>query len=296
MPAISALLLLATSRAVSTNDPLEVLYSCLIPRSAMLSVMVVATLLIRALIREAEKARIVQQARLQKFGRKGMLITTTSFLFVLSCWYRGLNIADEGAFLCRGPKSIFNAPAAGRSVATIGELALVVQLQAYLNDTARRLQVSHSISSSLWNTIIPAVVAESCSWIGVLTGISRFFCMEYVCWVVIAFAWAWDSAELLHKSARRGDGTVHAVIFVASISLAFFNAFHELPHFFVAEPMNGAGAIQARPTPFSCTQDADSPIWMSRLPFFLTYFVGASGASTTLALRYHVRGGSQTTA
>ena len=48
----------------------------------------------------------------------------------------------------------------------------------------------------------------------------------------------------------------------------------------------------ARPTPFRCTQDADSPIWEARLPFFVTYFIGASACSATLAARYHWRGES----
>lgn len=229
---------------------------------------------------------------LQKFGRKALLITSTSFLFAASCLYRALNIADEGAFLCRGPKSVFNAPAAGRAVATVGELALVLQLHAYLKDTAKRLNVQRAISAARWRTLAPAIVAEMSSWLGVITGVSRFFCAEYLCWVAIAIMWAWDAAELLHKSARRGDGTIHAAILLASLSLASFNLVHELPHFFVATPLNtdGHSTTPARPTPFSCTQDVDSPIWLSRLPFFFTYFIVASAASTALAARYHLRG------
>lgn len=291
MPLLSSLLLVATAHVIRTEDPLEWLYTCLIPRAAKISISVVAILLIRALMAEAERVRCVR-CRIQRFGRKALLITSSSFLFVASCLYRALNIADEGAFLCRGPETVFNAPAAGRLVATIGELALIVQMQAYLHDTARRLAVPRSISACRMNTLIPGVVAESCSWLGVVTGMARFFCAEYVCWVAIAAMWAWDAAELLHKSARRGDGTVHAAILIASLGLATFNLGHELPHFFSAVPLNAGNstASPARATPFSCTQDAESPIWLSRLPFFLVYFIGASTASTTLAARYHLRG------
>ena len=56
-----------------------------------------------------------------------------------SCFYRAINVADEGAALCRSPGSVFNMPAAGRAVATVGEIALVVQISEYISDTARRL-------------------------------------------------------------------------------------------------------------------------------------------------------------
>ena len=240
----------------------------------------------------AEKSACLSEHRLQRFGRKSLLITGCSFVFAASCLYRALNVADEGAFLCRGPKTLFNVPAAGRAVATVGELALVVQLASYLGDTARRLGVRRLLSPSC--TLAPAVVAECCSWLGVLTGVARFFCAEYLFWVWIACIWAWDAAELLHRSARRGDTVVHAALVAASLGLIAFNCAHELPHFFTAVPLNAIdGASPARPTPFSCTQDADSPIWHERLPFFVTYFVGASTLSTTLAARYHLRGGSK---
>jgi|EP01046_Picozoa_sp_COSAG06_P081150 hypothetical protein len=41
-----------------------------------------------------------------RFGRKGLLLATSAMLFAGSCFYRSLNIADEGAATCR------NAPTA----------------------------------------------------------------------------------------------------------------------------------------------------------------------------------------
>ena len=121
-------------------------------------------------------------------------------------------------------------------------------------------------------------------------GVSKFFCAEYLCWVLIAMMWAWDAAELLHKSSRRGDALVHAALVAASLALVAFNLAHELPHFFVATPQNAVASTPARPTPFACTQDEDSPIWTARLPFFVTYYLGASACSAILAARYHMRG------
>ena len=107
--------------------------------------------------------------------------------------------------------------------------------------------------------------------------------------------WAWDAAELLHKSHRATDAIVHALLVCASLSLIAFNVLHELPHFFSAVPLNGnhngnsdaTAGPATRPSPFSCTHEHDSPIWTSRLPFFVTYFVGASACSATLAARHH---------
>ena len=277
---LSSLLLLAAAR-FAADDPLEWIYACLLPRAASLSLFAVALLLARALAKTAERSTCLRQVRhLQRFGRKSLLVTGGSFLFAASCVYRAFNIADEGAFLCRGPETLFNMPAAGRAVATIGELALVVQLASYVEDAAHRLRMRPPLSSSC--TLLPALVAESCSWLGVLSGASKFFCAEYLCWVFIASVWAWDSAELLHRSTRRGDTIMHAALVAVSLALAGFNLAHELPHFFVAAPLNAV----ARPTPFSCTQDAASPIWHERLPFFVTYFICASACSTILAARH----------
>ena len=60
------------------------------------------------------------------------------------------------------------------------------------------------------NTMLPAVVAETLSWCGVLSGNSRFFCAEYCLWCLLALAWSWDAAELLHLSKRRGDVVMHS--------------------------------------------------------------------------------------
>ena len=88
-----------------------------------------------------------------------------------------------------------------------------------------------------------------------------------------------------------GDALIHACIVVGSISLVTFNLLHELPHFFSAKPDAGVEARGAV-TPFACTQDAESPIWLERLPFFVTDFIGASWCSTAIAARYWLRGGS----
>merc|ERR1719456_237398 len=303
MAAFTSLLLVLTSHFLHADDPLEHIYTCLLPRAAALSTFIAALLSMRALIKTIEEMSSLgiglvnaspaggSRPRLAKFGRQGTLICASSFLFAASCVYRALNVADEGAYLCRGPKSIFNAPAAGRAVATIGELALVMQIKHYLEDTARRLGAARrSPSRSGRGCVWLALAAECCSWAGVLTGISRCFCVEYLCWVGIAILWAWDAAELLHKSSTRGDAIVHAALVCASLGLVGFNLAHELPHFFSATPMNAVEATPARATPFSCTHDADSPIWLSRLPFFVTYFAGASACSAILAARYLARG------
>ena len=70
------------------------------------------------------------------------------------------------------------------------------------------LQVTRRWTSVPFSTILPVLFAESMSWSGVLSGNSRFFCAEYVLWMVIASTWAWDAAELLHKSDRWSDQVV----------------------------------------------------------------------------------------
>ena len=270
-----------------TEDPVDLIYS-LLPAASLLSLTTAALLVLRAATATIHD-RCLSAAR-PRCGRKALLVSACSTIFTLSCVYRSLNIADEGAFLCRTRATAYNAPVSGRLVATLGELALVVQVRSFIEEAARRLRVARIASA--W-TVAPTVVAETFSWLGVLTGVSRFFCAEYCCWVVIAGMWAWDAAELLHKSRRATDAIVHALLVCASLSLIAFNVLHELPHFFSAVPLTGNSDVTAgpatrpSPTPFSCTHERDSPIWTSRLPFFVTYFVGASACSATLAARHH---------
>lgn len=229
------------------------------------------------------------------FGRKGNLICGASILFIFSCCYRSIFVADEGASMCRGAPTVFNAPVSGRAIATAGEVALVVQISNFLDDSARRLGVSSDLWAHRWRfTLLPVCLAEAFSWCGVLTGISRFYCAEYVMWMVIAFTWAWDSAELLHKSSWWSDRASHACVCCGGLALFAFNAGVEIPHFFlyhVSETHDEATI--ARLSILTCHQDAESPLWLARLPFFYTYFSVASWGSCALSYRYLRRGRSR---
>lgn len=300
---------------VLTQSNIDYLYDEVIPCTAFCALLAAVLLLIRAGVQGLEfcRGRVARELgvkfQLPKYGRKGLLITGSGVIFVFSCLYRSLQIADEGAFLCRGPPSIFNAPWAGRLVATIGELSLVLQIAVYLEDTARRLNVKGTLFASRNRTLPLALLAESLSWTGVLSGIPTFFCLEYMCWMVIGGMWAWDSAELLNRSASFGDTCVHAILMVLSLCLLLFNALHEMPHFFgyskdaqavdpgqslAATVHTNATAIPQlcplRGNAFSCMQDVASPLWRKRLPFFICYFAGASMMSTSIGLRYTIRG------
>ena len=68
-----------------------------------------------------------------------------------------------------------------------------------------------------------------------LSGNSRFFCAEYCLWCLLALAWSWDAAELLHLSKRRGDVVMHSGLLLGALGLLLFNLVHEIPHFFVAK-------------------------------------------------------------
>jgi hypothetical protein len=209
------------------------LYDDIIPAVATTALLTAVLLLLRAIVQVQEscRARLARAAgikkKLPKYGRKGLLVTGSGVLFVFSCVYRSFNFADEGAFLCRGKSTRFNAPWAGRLVATIGELSLVVQLAAYLEDTARRLNAHGTFFAKKQRTLPLALLAEALSWCGVVFGVPSFFCYEYMCWMVIGLMWAWDSAELLHKSHRWGDTAMHAIIVIISLALLLFNALHE---------------------------------------------------------------------
>eukprot|EP00300_Choanocystis_sp_HF-7_P007633 c15414_g1_i1.p1 GENE.c15414_g1_i1~~c15414_g1_i1.p1 ORF type:complete len:359 (+),score=69.40 c15414_g1_i1:54-1079(+) len=227
------------------------------------------------------------------FGRKGHLaVCGAAVLFALSCFYRALNIADEGAAMCRGKATPFNAPVAGRFVATIGEVALVVQISVYIDFTAARLGVTRGLWASVFSrftslpftTLVPVLIAEGCSWTGVLSGNSKFYCVEYVLWMFIGFTWAWDSAEMLHKSVTWRDRSTHFALLLAAISLCLFNLLHEIPHFFkyhrAGTPTESVAGV------WECIQAEDSPLWVKRLPFFVCYFVGCSWSSMALAYRF----------
>lgn len=275
-----------------TSQALDDVYRVL-PIAAVASTTLATVLFVRSVL-SGLHTRICRH-RLPRFGRKASVITGASTLFAWSCTYRSVFIADEGAFKCRDPATIFNAPVSGRFVATIGELALVIQLYGYLSDTACRLRVKPIFTSSKRHTVAPALLAEGLSWTGVLSGCPFFFCLEYMCWMALGCMWAWDSAELLHRSSRRGDGTVHASIMVASLLLVAFNALHEIPHFFFHHELGPETIGEATPEgigPWACEHDADSHLWHKRLPFFVCYFFISSWSSVGLAMRYCVSGRS----
>merc|ERR1712167_370486 len=101
-------------------------------------------------------------------------------------------------------------------------------------------------------------------------------------WMLIAVTWAWDSAELMHKSKRWADTVTHAGILLAGTSLFAFNAFFEIPHFFLYQ----RDAPEEVKGIWECFQDHDSPIWLKRLPFFFSYFYGCSWFSVALSYRF----------
>lgn len=303
---------------VALVSDLDGLYDVGIPSlaySALIATMLLGVRTSVAML-EAVRGKIARAAgikrKLPTYGRKGLLVTTSSVLFCTSCAYRSHFIADEGAFLCRGPPSAWNAPWAGRLVATVGELALIMQLSTYFEDTARRLDVPSILFAAKRRTLPLGVLAESLSWAGVMAGEPRFFCLEYVCWMGIGAMWAWDAAELLHRSRLWGDSAIHALLVVVSLGLVVFNALHELPHFFwhhseSHSELPSAGAVSrndldtlststrplAQGNAFHCVQEKDSPIWRARLPFFVTYFVCCSWLSAALSTRYYLHGGEK---
>jgi len=273
---------------------IDLLFDVMIPMFATLAFLVAGLLFVR----QIGKYMVCTGAKRRKAGRKFLVAAGCCLLFSFSCFYRSVNIADEGAAKCRNAPSAFNAPWAGRAVATFGEIALVKQIADYIDTTAAKLGVTGSQgwwqwqrdylgmrngmwNSSIWLTLLPVCLAECFSWSGVLSGKSRFYCAEYVVWCGLAIIWTWDAAELLHKSRRAGDILTNACLLSAGIGLFTFNAFFEIPHFFSyqRESVEDAKGI------FECIQDKDSPLWLKRLPFFFSYFFGCSWMSVILLYR-----------
>lgn len=180
-------------------------------------------------------------------------------------------------------------------MATVGEIALVVQIATFLDDTSRRLGIGSAtalrFSSRRRFTVVPVCCAECFSWLGVLTGNSRFYCCEYVLWMLISLSWAWDASECLHKSVRWSDTVTHASLLVGGLGLCLFNALLEIPHFFQYHPSDtmDTGTVEVLSI-LQCYQDSDSPLWLKRLPFFFCYFFGCSWGSCALCYRYLRRG------
>lgn len=182
------------------QNQLNFLFDYAIPFFAASALLVASVLLIRTVARWSFERCCSGHAR--RFGRKGLMVSASSVLFVLSCFYRSMNVADEGAAMCRGAPTSFNAPWAGRAVATVGEIALVVQISSCIFDCAQRLGSKSGpwhawigLKNGVWSsrgrfTILPVCIAEILSWSGVLTGVSRFYCCEYIMWCLMAFTWS----------------------------------------------------------------------------------------------------------
>lgn len=288
--AAAGLLFAATWSSGDRHGSSKALFDTVIPSLAFAALLIGLVIFMRIATKQALCRR-----RTVKFGRKGLAVCTSSLLFIASCCYRAINVADEGASMCRGPATPFNAPVAGRAVATVGEIALVVQIATYLDDTSRRLGIGDAsrlrFSSRKRFTLLPVCIAECFSWMGVLTGMSRFYCCEYSVWMLISLSWVWDAAECFHMSVRLSDTVTHAGLLVGGLCLFAFNAFLEIPHFFRYHPSESMGSADVeRLSIFECYQDRDSPLWLKRLPFFFCYFFGCSWASVTLSYRYLRRG------
>jgi len=290
LSAAAGLLFAATWASGGRHGSSKALFDTVIPVFAFGALLVGLVIFMRIAARHALAA-----CTPVRFGRKGLAVATSSLLFIASCCYRAVNVADEGASMCRGPATPFNAPVAGRAVATVGEIALVVQIATFLDDTSRRLGIGDAsrlrFSSRKRFTLLPVCLAECFSWMGVLTGMSRFYCCEYCVWMLISLSWAWDAAECLHKSSRWSDTVTHACLLVGGLCLFAFNAFLEIPHFFRYHPSDSMASDDVeRLSIFECYQDRDSPLWLKRLPFFFCYFFGCSWASAALSYRYLRRG------
>ena len=269
---------------------LDILFDIFIPLLAGLSCLVSIVLTVRACSRAAFSG--TDSGTIQP-GRKAAIVASSALVFAASTFYRSLNIASEGAAVCRSTPTLFNAPITGRTVATAGEIALVVQASLFIEEASRRLKTRrgvwarccHKFTHAHFSTIIPVILAEICSWSGVLRlageQSSLFFCVEYVLWMIIAMTWAWDSAELLHKSQTFMDSIAFSILMLTGVVLFLFNAVLELPHFF-----QGAARDQSVPGVWECIQAKDSPLWKKRLPFFICYFIGASWISTAGAHRF----------
>jgi len=271
----------------SSHVLLPILFDLLLPFLAGLALFVTILILFRVL---AQKLLRECVPGAPEFGRKAILVTTSALLFSGSCFYRALNIADEGAATCRGAPTPFNAPAAGRFVATVGEIALVVQMSIFIHDTAERLGATQGLWSTFverytsipFTTITPVLIAECMSWTGVLSGNSKFYCAEYVIWMIIAFTWAWDGAELMHKAQDMKQTLTFAGVMIGGLALFFFNAFLEIPHFFQYSRPSEVPTAGI----WECFQNRDSPLWVKRLPFFVCYFVGAAWSSVAISHRF----------
>lgn len=275
---------------------LTLLYEIFIPWCSSLGFFLTCMLAVRSfttVVGDEGKTtgRYAKQAR--RFGRKSFLICGSSVLFAFSCFYRAINIADEGAATCRGEPTVFNAPVSGRAVATVGEVALVVQFAIYIEETSIRLNTQRGLWAPFarkftnipFSTLVPVLLAETASWTGVLSGNSVFYCVEYVLWMIISITWAWDGAELFIKSVHWKDKVMHACLVFCGLSLFSFNALLEIPHFFFYS-RDGTPADKPSIGVWECLQEKESPLWVKRLPFFFCYFIGCSWSSAVITYRF----------
>mmetsp|Transcript_167139 Transcript_167139/g.536828 ORF Transcript_167139/g.536828 Transcript_167139/m.536828 type:complete len:131 (-) Transcript_167139:225-617(-) len=97
----------------------------------------------------------------------------------------------------------------------------------------------------------------------------------------------WRRAPPQVSSCERKKIT-HAALTVGAAALLGFNLLHEIPHFLFFRKEDDSAAVA--PPPYShiwtCAGDAESPLWLKRLPFFVAYFVGCSWCSVALAYRF----------
>jgi hypothetical protein len=179
----------------------------------------------------------------------------------------------------------------GRSVATAAEVCFALQWAIVLYQLGGIARVDTSLNIAL--LLVPLIVmAQCCSWYGVLTKNYLANAIENSIWAVAFLAVAIGLVRLLPKF----DGIVHWAIVVAIIGIAGYLAFLvsiDVP-MYVNRWRKGLARRSKLLSPLEGLRDAstswvvthDYAQWKNEIAWMSLYFTGAVWASLALCLVY----------
>jgi hypothetical protein len=210
--------------------------------------------------------------------------------YVFGCAFRSILPRADVQRICLFDTWLSSA-LIGRSVATVAEICFAAQWAIVLNQLGRMTGVDTTMNIA-WAVVPLIVVAQCCSWYGVLTTNSLAHAIENSIWAVAFLAIGIGLCRLLPEL----EGVVRLALVAAIVGIAAYLAFLiaiDVP-MYLGRWRRGLARGSRRLGPLEGLRDAstrwvvthDFAQWKDEIAWMSLYFTAAVWASLALCLAY----------